>query len=666
MTDSKTAKKTPLTRIEIGIIAGILLLSAIVYFPLHSQDFVNFDDRIYIHENPMVKEGVSLDALVDQFTTTHAAYWLPLTWFSLSLDVTLFGISAPAMKAVNVLLHLISTVLLFLWSRRVLQSPWAAGFMAAVFAFHPLHVESVAWVTERKDCLSGVFWMLALWTYTRALPTPTVKQIFKTWLWMVIGCLAKPSLLALPVLLLILDFWPGRRFVFNLTALRQNGNQLWRCLWEKWPLWVTAAGIATVVFFTQQSGGGRETAQWLTPESQLRLAFEAYGHYLHDVFIPNNLCALYPVPVEAGTWGWAVGSMIVVASVSFTVWKLRCTAPYLLAGWSWFILLMLPYVGIIHFGVQARADRWMYIPLVGVALAVVIPLQRLHKKGIWYQRTISVAAIIIIAAMAITSFKQVHYWQNTVRLFERIAAVTEHNYYAFDRLAQEYRAAGKIESAKTFYYKALLVVPRFSRSQIHLAEIYERTGDPGAGRLLRKNARHPWTAPDGHLDLGLALVRGGLYREAVPFLKRAIENTPRAQDGFSALGFAYIQLGNPSSARIMFDRAVALEPRLYSSLSHLVWLNATAETVSPDTLRQLEQMSTNAISDITSIIPPLWDGIAASAARRGDFDAAIQYIDRGLEAAEQAGLPRFVDHMKQRKKQYQNHIVPRPGTPQWK
>ena len=533
------------------VAAGLVLSVAVVYGRVIHQEFVNFDDHLYVHQNPHVSAGLSLAALRAQLTQPYAGYWLPLTWASLALDVSLWGMSAPAMKVTNVALHALASVLLLLACHRLTRAVWPSALVAAVFALHPLHVESVAWVTERKDVLSGVFAMLVLLAYARYAEAPSAERMMVVVAPFALGLLAKPSLVVLPVALLLLDVWPLRRpsGAKDLVA-------------EKVPLFLLAAIVGFVVIQTQAAAGARQVAAWLPARTQASIVLESFGWYLVKTLWPSSLAAIYPVPTTPPPLWLPALSALAIAALTVAFVRARRRRPYLIVGWLWFLAMVLPVAGLFHVGIQMRADRWMYLPMIGLSLMAVFALAEAWERFPRARRLTAGASVVALAALAAVAWMQVGYWRDTVTLFTRAVAVTEGNYYAWDALAKQYRMSNRLDEAAPAYLRALRAAPHWQRARGELAEMWDGQGDARAAAALRAVVPRPWSDPHGAAAVGVALVRGGRPLEARPFVEDALALEPRSAQLHAAMAVVLARAGDRAGAETHYARALALDRAL--------------------------------------------------------------------------------------------------------
>ena len=439
-------------------IAFILVFGCVlIYFQVSGFQFINFDDNNYVYGNPHVLGGLTWENIKWAFTAFHAANWHPLTWMSHQLDASLFNANAGAHHLVNALLHTISSVLLFFTLRKLTGATWKSGIVAAIFAFHPAHVESVAWVAERKDVLSTVFWILTIWFYAKYATEDKKARNYTLVLFaFALGLLAKPMLVTLPFVLLLLDYWPLGRFEkLSWTALRP-------LLIEKLPLFAFTAGSSVMTYFAQKSGGAVMGLQFLPISSRVINAIVSYAKYIVMLFYPVGLGGWYPYREEGfPLWQIIAAVALFVGISAFAVWQFY-RKKYFFVGWFWFVGTLVPVIGLVQVGRQSHADRYTYLPFIGLSIAIVWLASRWVEKFKLNKDLVSAVAIAVFLVMGILCFRQVSHWRNNETFYKQTLSVTEKNYlfeqnycqYLLeqDRLEEaEFQCLNSIEHSPTIY-----------------------------------------------------------------------------------------------------------------------------------------------------------------------------------------------------------------------
>jgi hypothetical protein len=463
------------------LLAGALaLLTLTAFLPSLGNGFVNLDDSLYVTGNRVVKKGLTGEGFAWALTANVANNWHPLTMFSHMLDCELFGLNAAGHHGMSLLLHLGNVLLLFEVLRRMTGDPWRSAAAAGLFAVHPLRVESVAWVAERKDVLSGLFWILAMGAYARYVREPSPKRYLPILLAMALGLMAKPMVVTLPFVLLLLDAWPLGRL-----RLDEPGwpRRLGRLTVEKLPLLaLSAVGSLVTLRFQTTSLVSLEVLPW-----SLRLANTAvsYATYLGKTILPRNLAVFYPIPLAIPAWkAWAAAALLLVLT-ALALWKAR-KAPWFLVGWLWFLGTLVPVIGIVQVGRQAMADRYTYIPSIGLFLAICWAVPALAVGRRW-RPVLAGATVLALLALTAVTWAQVRHWSNSGTLFRHALAVTQGNYVAHVALARALVAKGDWTGAAEQFRGALALRPGLREARIGLRETLRRAGQSGEDRdALRK------------------------------------------------------------------------------------------------------------------------------------------------------------------------------------
>lgn len=464
-------ERTPPTgRVKILIAVGLAALTFAVYFQVRRHEFVNLDDRIYIVENATLRLGLGPEGLWRALTGPLEAYWIPVTALSLQVDYALFGLEPAGWLLENVALHALAAILLFLSLARMTGDTGPSAFVAFVFAVHPLHVESVAWATERKDVLSVLLWMVALYGYARAAEGPRrVAWEIVTFAAFTLSLLAKPGGVTFPFVLLLLDMWPLGRL--------SRRSDLGPLVLEKLPLFAMVLLVSVVAVQTQSQFGGMSFGANLPLETRLSNVLASYGTYMRQSFWPTGLAVFYPYPHEPPVGGAILGGLV-VGTVTIAALLGSRARPYVLVGWLWFLGTLVPTIGIVQAGMQARADRFMYVPLIGLSIAVAWLARdtatRLGPRG---HRAIATGGALAIAGLGAVAWVQVSHWRNTQTLFEHAVDVTDANYFAHNRLAEEFIGRQDLDPALRHYAEAARFRPDWSTPVLRMAEIHDHRSE---------------------------------------------------------------------------------------------------------------------------------------------------------------------------------------------
>ena len=532
------------------LLPGLLVVAAVlgVHGRAIGGGFVDYDDDVYVTENAVVREGLTLHGVRWALGAFHAANWHPLTWLSHMLDVELWGLEPAGHHATSIVLHAASAVLLLLFLRRTTGRPGTALVAALLFAVHPMRVESVAWVAERKDVLSGLAWMAILLLWARYAERPSVGRYLAVVLAFVLGLLAKPMLVTLPFVLLLVDVWPlgrwGRvpRSGVGADVPRVPPRPLGVLLAEKVPLLALAAASAWVTVRAQASAQAITMLERLPLETRVANALEAYALYAAKAFWPSGLAAFYPhaatVPAlpdpALGAAELSIAAVL-LALLLVAAWRLR-REPWLLVGLGWFLGTLVPVIGVLQVGHQARADRYGYLPLVGLSLAVLWAVSELVATRPRVRRAAGVAAAAALAALAVVAWRQVGTWRSTESLWRRALAVTEHNFLARYNLGTFYLGEERLAEAEVEYRAALA-----DRPDHH----------------------------EAHYGLGLALARRGRGDEALHHFREALRLRPDYVDAVVAIGTYHMMRGDLGQAETWYRGALGMEPRHALALRNL-------------------------------------------------------------------------------------------------
>ncbi|HVM50146.1 MAG TPA: tetratricopeptide repeat protein [Candidatus Acidoferrum sp.] len=604
----------------------LALITLAVYLPVLEARFVTFDDTYYVTDNQHVQAGLTWEGTRWAFTHYHAANWHPVTWLSHMLDCQLYGLNPLGPHLTNLLFHTANTLLLFGLLRYLTGAFWRSAFVAALFALHPLHVESVAWVAERKDVLSTFFFLLTLWTYVRYAEARTPKvegRIGKhptaniqhptssdqpqagstrhaprfyllSLLFFALGLMSKPMLVTVPFVLLLLDYWPVRRFaglesqVSNLKPTQlatrttpqahgwrqaRKSQIVNRILLDKLPFLALSAASCIVTVIAQHKGGALAS---LEGGSAVSIACRivntpvAYASYLAKLLWPADLAVIYPFVREWPADIVVLATAVVVALTGAAVWLGLRRRPYLLVGWLWYLGTLVPVIGLVKVGAQSIADRYMYIPSIGLFVMLAWGVADLTAG--WAQRTVplALAAAAVLAACGIVTGAQLLYWQNTETLFRHALAVTKDNYMACNNLGYYFAELGEHEQAKTCYRQAIQIAPTYPapRSNLGATLIHQQKYSEAVAALEEALALNPASA-DIESNLGGALYCEGKTADAITHLRRAIQLNPEYAMARYNLGNALLQQDKPTEAAAAFRQATKLDPRYADAYSNL-------------------------------------------------------------------------------------------------
>jgi Flp pilus assembly protein TadD len=538
---------------------ALALTTVALFLPAVSHQFLGYDDHDYVTENPHVRAGLTWSGVVWAFKSFYASNWHPLTWLSHMLDCQIYGLKPAGHHLTNVLLHATNAVLLFLALTRLTGALWRSAAVAALFAWHPLHVESVAWVAERKDLLCAFFWMLTLWGYARYVEESKVQSSERKipgsrrrfyWLALLFFALAlmsKPMAVTLPFVLLLLDYWPLQRSA-ELSARspqstgqwrRWNGKPCWALLLEKSPFIALSAAGCVLTIVAQGREHAIASTNALPLSERISHAMVSYGHYLWTTVAPHALAAYYPYSRTTSTLELAA-ALLVLAGFSLLVKRFAASRPYLLVGWLWFLGTLVPVIGLVQVGEQAWADRYTYLPLVGIFMVFVwcvsdwVEGQAARNKvgdktSSRRTRLVVVAAALVGLGMAIQTVRQMGYWKDTRTLFAHAAAVTEKNTRALTMLGSSLAADGKLDEAKRLYAEALSYSPEDPETHFFLGKVLDQQGDlDGAIAEFSQALSSAQFRESAHVFIGIALAKQKKYSEAEAQYQEALRLNPES------------------------------------------------------------------------------------------------------------------------------------------
>lgn len=491
-------------RLELLVCLGLALATAASYSTVLGNDFV-YDDGDYVLDNSRVKGGLTLANVSWAWTTFFQSNWHPLTWMSLQLDASLLGTGPAGFHLTNVVLHLANTVLLFVVLQRMTGALGSSAFVAGVFGLHPLHVESVAWITERKDVLSTLFWLLTMLAYYHYVQRPGLLRYLLVVLPFVLGLLAKPMLVTLPCVLLLLDYWPLRRGenqpgpAASLTAL---WRRWWPLVWEKLPLFALSAASSVITWYAQQRGGSVARLDQVPLEARLGNAVVAYATYLRKMFWPSDLAPFYPHPgINLSIRDLAL-ALLVLAALSWAGWRWRQTCPALLVGWLWYLGTLVPVIGLVQVGSQALADRYTYVPLMGATIALTWPSAELARRWHW-QKILSAVGRIALVACALLTWNQVSYWKDDLTLWTHTLALTGSHAVVHENLGVGHAKRKQLDQAIRELQRAVNLAPLHLGAHQNLAGVLiERGRFTEAAELCRQVLQADPQNAAAHRNLG--------------------------------------------------------------------------------------------------------------------------------------------------------------------
>jgi tetratricopeptide (TPR) repeat protein len=551
-------------------------VTAVIYYRAAYFPFCVVDDNDYVIGNTYIREGLSFNSIKWAFTTIHANNWHPLTWLSLMMDSRLFGLNPMGFHIMNVVFHIITTALVFLLFNSMTGALWRSAFVAALFALHPLHVESVAWIAERKDVLSALFWMLTLLFYTRYVRQGRRSNYFSALAVFALGLMAKPMLVTMPVVLLLLDYWPFQRLQFSLfTGTKVSGTdninsvRAGKLLSEKLPFLVLSVLSSIVTIYAQRSGDAIVPLEHVSIMDRIGNALQSYILYVKNVFLPFDLSVFYQLtPVHA----WKAGcALLILSGILLLTFKNRHNYPYMLSGALWYLITLLPVIGLIQVGSQAMADRYTYIPSIGLFVMASWGGADLAARFPKLRMAVIAVGVASVLLYAIGACIQLSYWKDNVTLFSHALAVAhEESSLAHARMGLAYFAEGRPDLAVREYDEGLRIDPEATSIHLRLGIALDRLGKTAeAVDHFKAELRVRPHLAAGHYDLALALQKIGKLPEAIAEYKETLAIEPDDPACHDSLGLALLQQGNFDEAIQHFSEALRLNPNFKQAATNL-------------------------------------------------------------------------------------------------
>ncbi len=540
--------------IPLAYLVGLLLCIATlaVYWQVKDCGFI-WDDFDYVVKNHHIQNGLTFKSLTWSFISIHSSNWHPLTWMSHILDIHLFGMTPGNHHLTNVFFHIANTLLLFFVLRRMTETLWQSAFVAALFALHPLHVESVAWVAERKDVLSTFFWMLTLWSYAGYVKYHGIGRYVQVVLFFILGLMAKPMLVTLPFVLLLLDYWPLNRFQTEKHGIRQ-------LILEKTPLFALSAASCAMTSYAQHAGGAVSSLSIYSLSDRIANALVSYVAYIIKMIWPFNLSVQYPYPETLPLWQIA-GAGFFLLSLSIPIIMAMRKRPYLAVGWLWYMGTLVPVIGIMQVGSQAMADRYTYIPLTGLFIMTAWGIPELFSQWRHKERCLAITTSILLIILMATTLLQVRYWTNGITLFEHALKVTKDNAMAHYNLAHIFVKKNKRDEALTHFREVLRLDPGDYETYFNMGGIFINNGrvDEGMRHLFHALRINPGFH-EAHYLLGLTLAKQNKLDEAVIHLSQALRISPNNAKAHYNLGLAYAKQGKMDAAIQCFSDVLRIDP----------------------------------------------------------------------------------------------------------
>ena len=558
--------------VKIIICVLLVLATFAIYSQVQNHGFLILDDHKYIKDNWKIKSGLSSESISWAFTTFYFSNWHPMTWLSYILDYQLYGLNPKGYHLTNLFFHIANALILFMVLLRMTGKLWRCAFVAAMFAFHPLNVESVAWIAERKNVLSTLFWLLTMWAYIRYAQTKNLKTYYLVILFFTLGLMSKAMLVTLPFVLLLLDYWPLGRL-----KLEQGGSdnevsakskyhvksEFLKLMLEKVPLFALTAGTCILTFISQQKGA--LINHNLSLSTRLTNAIVSYLEYLKKMVWPNELAVFYPHPERTlATWKWVVCFVVLVTITTISIRFIK-KAPYFAVGWFWYLGTLIPVIGIIQVGGQAMADRYAYVPLIGIFIIIAWGVPDFLEKWPFKKRALSISAVILIPMLMVITWTQVSLWENSISVFKHASRVADKkSYYSYlinYYLGNAFWDKRKTGEAISHYKMAIELNPNYVTAYNDLGNALS------AERKIEEAISHYKMAieikpdyADAHYNLGTVLFNAKMTEEAIDYFKEAIRVQPDYAKAYNSLGNALSAEGKIEEAISHYKMAIELKP----------------------------------------------------------------------------------------------------------
>jgi len=541
----------------------LVAVTLVVYWPVQDYDFIVLDDNLYIYENRYIQNGFSFDSLKWAFINTIAGMWIPVTWISFMVDSQLWGLSPGGLHIVNLFFHLANIAFLFFLLEKLTGDFWPSAFVATLFALHPIHVESVAWITERKDVLSAFFFFLTIGGYSRYVNQPGVIRYFITFLFFAMGLMAKPMLVTLPFVLLLLDYWPLERFKFGQIIHHSNRSKTYHffyLVFEKIPFLIFTVLVSVLTYLGTKGVGGIASLESLPVDVRVTNALAYYLKYIGKLLYPANLSVLYPHPNTA-SWFSIVGTSGLLLGMTWVFIRKARTYPFSIVGWLWYLGMLFPVIGLVHAGTQGMADRFAYLPFIGLYIAIAWSVPAL-SAGLSHRKTgIAVLSAIVLSIFITTTWHQVHLWENSISLFRHTLKHTDNNYLIHNNLGTVLQEQGNIDDAIKHYREALRIQKDYVSAYDNLGmALLEQGNIDEAIEHFQEALRIEPDFEKAHNSLGIALQKQGNIGDAIEHYREALRIKPDYVKAHNNLGITLQKQGNIDEAIEHFQEALRIEP----------------------------------------------------------------------------------------------------------
>ncbi len=681
------------------ICSALALCALVAYEPMRHNDFVSFDDYMYVTENQQVRAGLTLQGLTWAFTSYDVAYWHPLTWLSHMLDCELYGLKPRMHHLTNLMLHIANTLLLFLVLRKMTHSAWPSAFVAAIFAVHPLNVESVAWVAERKNVLSTLFWLLTMWAYASYAARRRTRWYLLALLFYTLGLLSKPMLVTLPFVMLLLDYWPLGRFqsehkrdngagAATIPVLsRQGASLLVRLVREKIPFFVLSPVAVFIFCWAVKQPGIVMPRESVPIKLRIANALVSYVSYGAKMIWPCKLAVYYPYPT-AVSLSSVLMALVLLSLISVLVLRAAKAKPYLAVGWFWYLGTLVPVIGLYQAGLwPAMADRWAYVPLIGLFVMIAWAVGDLATEWRYRKLVTAVAVIVVLSAAGICTRIQVTHWRNNLALFGHALRVTENNAAMHSNYGWALFREGRSDEAVSHLTRSLQINPHVFVARKNLCKVLLAQGNLAQAKAcFRALLPVAGGSPAAYYDLGMDFAENKQYPEAIECFTKLLTIDPQNLAARSKLGIMFLASGKPADAITQFNEvlrsvpdtpdvhislglaysmlrnwervaahwaeAVRLKPDAVDILNNLAWLLATTDDDRVRNPTKAVEYARRAC-ELSGYEPPeLLDTLAAAYAAAGRFRDAVERAEQALELARTMKKEELIQQVQKRLELY--------------
>jgi tetratricopeptide (TPR) repeat protein len=653
-------------------------ISLVVFGQTIRYNFVNFDDDLYVYNAPAIQAGLTGQGIALAFTSQHARNWHPLATLSHMLDCQLYGLKPGGHHATNVILHIIAVLLLFRVLQEMTGAVWKSAIVAALFAVHPLHVESVAWVSERKDVLSAVFFLLMLGAYVRYARASSITRYLLVAVLFAAGLMSKPMLVSVPAILLLLDYWPLRRFEqpcsTGKTKVVNSESQpctRQRLFLEKIPLFVLAGGSCVATFVLQKHATGAIPP--LPFLWRVQNAFVSYMIYVWKTLWPTHLAVFYPHPNNALPIWIVILAITLLLAITVSAIVFRNKRPYVFTGWFWYLVMLMPVIGLVQVGEQGHADRYTYLPHIGLFMLAVWFAADVAAVREYRSRFTTATAVVIILALASAAFIQASYWRNSETLWTHALDVTSDNDFAHNNLGYLCVDQGELDKAIAHFEAALEIRSRkldphydvgSAFVQMNLADALARKGQPDEALVHYEEAiRLQPNYADAYYNRGNVLFAKGRIDEAIADWEKTLQIQPNDADAHTCMGNAFLRQGSPKEAIAHYEEAMALAPGDPHSRNNIAWVLATSSDASIRDGVKAVELAQEAVQLSRGRDSKFIRTLAAAYAESSRFPEAIAAAQQAITIAAMQGNTGLASTLRKEIALYRAHISLREMEP---